>query len=113
MFEGVGVPAHLPLDFFRESLASWGLAQGGKALHLLVSLLLQKGANSLFSLRSSSRWVLLTRILFLTRRGLGQQTQEHIPSAGGVLIIREAVDLIGLQGSLLPRLQNLPKEDKL
>ena len=53
------------------------------------------------SLRPSSRWVLLTRILFQTHHHLRQQTQDLL-MLGGVLIDREAVDLIGCQGFHLP-----------
>ncbi len=60
-------------------LTKWGISgilvagPGREALFLLVSLLL--GSKFYRSMRPSSRWVLLTRILFVTCHHLGQQTQ--------------------------------------
>ena len=49
-------------------------------------------------MRPSSRWVLLTTHLVRNPWWPDAAEPGRIPTAGGVLIVREAVDLIGGQG---------------
>ena len=63
---------------WKQALERGGLEALKVKLH--VSLLL---ASKFYdSVRPSARWVLLTRILFATRRGLGQQTLGTSPRRG-------------------------------
>ena len=68
---------------------------GRAALHLLVA---SPWDDFFGSVRPSTRWGLLTRMLFLTHTDLGQQTQGH-PRRGGSSDHKDkAVGLSGSQG---------------